>query len=154
MSKPFADALSLATATCAYEASSSRYQYPERLPQGPEPRSDSHGASSGRSAGHPCISIITYYELLRGLKELSNPRKLADFDDLIRRLSVRLLTQRVMWIAAELYVELRRRGEPLEDADILIAATARAHDLVLVTDNEAHFQRIQGLGLENWLREL
>jgi tRNA(fMet)-specific endonuclease VapC len=49
-------------------------------------------------------------------------------------------------------VELRRRGEPLEDADILIAATALTHDLILVTDNEQHFQRIAELKVENWRR--
>ena len=59
--------------------------------------------------GRPGISIITYFELLRGLKELGNARKLADFEDLVSRLHVRLLTQRVMGIAADLYVELRRQ---------------------------------------------
>lgn len=103
--------------------------------------------------GRPSISIITYYELLRGLKELGSPRKLADFEDLIGHLHMRLLTRRVVGIGADLYVELRRRGEPLEDADILIAATALAHGLVLVTDNEQHFRRIPGLKVENWLRE-
>jgi tRNA(fMet)-specific endonuclease VapC len=103
--------------------------------------------------GQPSISIITYYELLRGLKELGNVRRLRDFEDLVEHLQLRLLTPRVMGIAADLYVKLRRRGEPLEDADILIGATALAHDLVLVTDNERHFQRIKGLELENWLRE-
>lgn len=103
--------------------------------------------------GRPSISIITYYELLRGLKELGSPRKLADFEDLVNHLHLRLLTRRVIGIAADLYVELRRRGEPLEDADILIAATALAHGLTLVTDNERHFRRIPKLKVENWLRE-
>lgn len=103
--------------------------------------------------GRPSISIITYYELLRGLKELGNVRRLRGFEDLVEHLQLRLLTQRVIGIAADLYVELRQRGEPLEDADILIGATALAHDLVLVTDNERHFRRIKGLQLENWLRE-
>lgn len=105
------------------------------------------------AVGRPSLSIITYYELLRGLKELSHPRRLAEFEDLMRRLQVRLLTPRVVGIAADLYVDLRQRGQPLEDADILIAATALAHDLVLVTDNEKHFQRIRRLEVENWLRE-
>lgn len=103
-------------------------------------------------AGRPSLSIITYYELLRGLKELGSARRLADFEDLVSHLQLRLLTRRVMGIAADLYVELRERGEPLEDADILIAATALAHDLVLVTDNEQHFRRISELKVENWLR--
>ena len=33
-----------------------------------------------------------------------------------------------------------------------IAATALTHNLVLVTDNTKHFQRITGLRLENWIR--
>lgn len=102
--------------------------------------------------GRPSISVITYYELLRGLKELGSAHKLTDFEDLVNHLHLRRLTRRVMGIAADLYVELRRRGEPLEDADILIAATALAHDLVLVTDNEGHFRRIAELEIENWLR--
>jgi len=103
--------------------------------------------------GQPSISIITYYELLRGLKELGSARRLAGFEDPVGHLHVRLLTRRVMGRAADLYVELRRRGEPLEDADILIAATALAHNLVLVTDNEQHFRRIAELELEDWLQE-
>ncbi|MBI3460444.1 PIN domain-containing protein, partial [Candidatus Acetothermia bacterium] len=60
-------------------------------------------------AGRPNISIITYYELLRGLKELGSARRLAGFQDLINRLHVRLLTPRVMEVASDLYVELRQR---------------------------------------------
>jgi len=90
---------------------------------------------------------------LRGFKKLGHPRKLAEFDDFVRHLYLRQLTRRVIGIAADLYVALWKRGEPLEDADILIAATALAHNLVLVTDNERHFLRIPGLDVENWLRE-
>lgn len=104
--------------------------------------------------GRPSLSIITYYELLRGLKELDRKReqRLAEFEDLVDRFHLRILTRRVMGIAADLYVELRRRGEPLEDADILIAATALAHNLMLITDNEKHFHRVSNLEVENWLR--
>lgn len=38
------------------------------------------------------------------------------------------------------------------DADILIAATALVQGLVLTTNNEAHFRRIPGLRVDNWLR--
>jgi predicted nucleic acid-binding protein len=38
------------------------------------------------------------------------------------------------------------------DADILIAATAIVADCALVTNNERHFNRIQDLRVENWLR--
>ncbi len=39
----------------------------------------------------------------------------------------------------------------LDDADIFIAACALAEDLTLVINNEKHFERIDGLRIENWL---
>jgi len=39
----------------------------------------------------------------------------------------------------------------INDADILIGGIVKAHDAVLVTNNEDHFSRIEGLKLENWL---
>jgi len=54
--------------------------------------------------------------------------------------------------ATAIYVELKQRGELLPDADILIAAVAQVHDLVVVTDDN-HFNRISGLRLENWVRD-
>ena len=47
--------------------------------------------------------------------------------------------------------DLRRKGMLIEDLDLLIAATAKAHHLTLVTNNKAHCSRIAGLRLENWL---
>ncbi len=41
----------------------------------------------------------------------------------------------------------------LEDFDLLIAATALAHDRTLVTNNLDHFNRIPELQLENWAPE-
>lgn len=62
------------------------------------------------------------------------------------------LTDEAVVRASAIYAELRRRGEPIGDADILIAATALVHGLALVTNNEAHFNRVPGLVVENWLR--
>ena len=47
---------------------------------------------------------------------------------------------------------LRALGTPVEDFDLLIAASARARDLILVTDNVRHFQNISGLEVENWVK--
>jgi predicted nucleic acid-binding protein len=43
--------------------------------------------------------------------------------------------------------DLRRVGRRLEDTDLLIAATALEHDLMLVTRNVNHFARVPGLRL-------
>ncbi len=45
---------------------------------------------------------------------------------------------------------LESRGLPLDDFDLSLAATALSQNLVLVTNNGRHFERIEGLRLENW----
>jgi predicted nucleic acid-binding protein len=52
--------------------------------------------------------------------------------------------------AADLYADLYRDGHLISDADILIAATALVHGLTLVTENQAHFQRIRNLRIASW----
>ena len=47
--------------------------------------------------------------------------------------------------------QLSRQGNPLPDADLQIAATARYHGLVLVTGNVKHFARIPDLGIDTIL---
>ena len=51
----------------------------------------------------------------------------------------------------EVRVELERRGTPLPDADLRIAAIAFAGGLTVVTWNLRRFQRVPGLTVENWL---
>ena len=46
--------------------------------------------------------------------------------------------------------ELTRLGCPIGPNDTLIAATARAHDLTLVTHNTREFSRVTGLRIEDW----
>ncbi|HSK74839.1 MAG TPA: type II toxin-antitoxin system VapC family toxin [Thermoanaerobaculia bacterium] len=45
---------------------------------------------------------------------------------------------------------LSRTGTPIGPYDLMIAAIARAHDLVLVTHNTDEFSRIPDLQLEDW----
>jgi tRNA(fMet)-specific endonuclease VapC len=52
--------------------------------------------------------------------------------------------------AGELLAALESTGESIGVEDILIAATAQVHDLVLVTRNERLFSRVQDLAVENW----
>ncbi len=48
---------------------------------------------------------------------------------------------------------MKKEGNLIEDADILMAATALVQNLVLVTNNVSHFERIKGLELEDWLEK-
>lgn len=45
--------------------------------------------------------------------------------------------------------QLRRKGNPIPDNDIWIAAIAMQHDLILVT-RDAHFDNVESLQVERW----
>ena len=72
------------------------------------------------------------------------------FDTFCQNSEVLPLTEAIIDRASGIYADLHRRGQPVGDADILIAATALEHDLVLPTNNENHFSRVSGLVIDNW----
>lgn len=94
------------------------------------------------------LSVISYYELQRGAE--SNPRKRQVWQRFVTLCRIIELDQRIADTAAQLYQTLAIRGELIPDADLLIAATAVAHGLTLVTHNTQHFSRIPGLSQEDW----
>ncbi len=49
--------------------------------------------------------------------------------------------------------KLSKDGKIIETADLIIACTALANNLILVTNNTKHFERIVGLELEDWTKE-
>jgi len=48
--------------------------------------------------------------------------------------------------------ELETRGQTIGSMDLLIAAHALALDATVVTNNDAHFSRVKGLKVVNWLK--
>lgn len=46
---------------------------------------------------------------------------------------------------------LRRSGATVADADLMIAASALAQGATLVTGNARHYERFEGLPLEDWI---
>jgi tRNA(fMet)-specific endonuclease VapC len=45
---------------------------------------------------------------------------------------------------------LKQRGRPIGAYDVLIAGTALAYELILVTSNVREFKQVEGLRVENW----
>jgi len=97
------------------------------------------------------FSIITRYEILRGLHTKNATAQLVAFDRLCSVSTILPLTDAIVVRAATIYADLHQRGALIGDADILIAATDLEHGLIVVTNNENHYQRIAGIQLENWL---
>lgn len=98
------------------------------------------------------LNGISYYEIRRGLLAANATTQLNVFNQFCKIFPVLLLdTISIFDEVAELYAYLQKKGQLIEDADILIASTVKVKDFILVTDNIAHFGRIQGLRFENWL---
>ena len=49
-------------------------------------------------------------------------------------------------------VRLRGMGNRIEDFDLAIGAAAKAKGLTMVTHNVKHFERIEGLVIEDWVK--
>lgn len=50
----------------------------------------------------------------------------------------------------ELKAKAEAAGSRVDDADVIIAATAMRHGALLVTGNTRHFSRFDGLEIEDW----
>jgi tRNA(fMet)-specific endonuclease VapC len=97
------------------------------------------------------ISCITYYEIKRGLLYAKATRQLSDFDELHKTHKVVLLDDlQIIEKASEIHAELKHKGTPIQDADVLIAATAIVKGLILVS-NDSDMLRVVGVTVENWL---
>jgi tRNA(fMet)-specific endonuclease VapC len=99
------------------------------------------------------INIISYYEILRGLKDLGNEEKLKKFEEFVQENEFISIGKDAVIKAAEIYAYLKKQGNLIEDADILMASIAIVENLVLVTNNIKHLERIEGLATENWLED-
>ena len=94
------------------------------------------------------ISIITYIEALEGTFWAIDPSEaISRFEGLVSSIPVIRLDSRVARRAAILRYALRSQGRRLNSRpfDLLIAATALAYDLSLVTRNVEDFEDIPNL---------
>jgi tRNA(fMet)-specific endonuclease VapC len=97
------------------------------------------------------INGISYYEIKRGLLATSAVSQLRRFESMCKGFGLLLLdTQSVFDEAAKTYAYLQKKGQLIEDADILISSAATTRGYTLVSD-DSHFGRIHDLKTENWL---
>lgn len=75
------------------------------------------------------FSLITRYEIWRGLLAKGASVQTAAFETFCAACDILPLTDAVITCAADIYADLHHRGRLIGDADILIAATALTHGL-------------------------
>ena len=98
------------------------------------------------------VSVITVMELRYGL--LINPQRAHKIEPAI----VSFLTSVTILAfgnpeaerAAQIRAILRTQGQPIGPYDVLIAATALQHNLLMITANQREFDRVPTLRVENW----
>lgn len=96
------------------------------------------------------ISIVTFYEIVSGLQAKNAQKQLEQFEQFTTDNLVIPVTEKSASISAKLYTKLKQSGTIVDDIDLLIAGIAIENDMVLVTNNQKHFGRIEGLKVENW----
>ncbi len=95
------------------------------------------------------ISDVTIAELFFGAFKSGRKKHFDDVIDIVNlfeQYPIRSLKKygEIRWI-------LEKKGKPIGDMDMLIAATALEENLIVVTGNVDHFSRIPGLKIENWM---
>jgi tRNA(fMet)-specific endonuclease VapC len=97
------------------------------------------------------ISVVTYGELLLGAKKSKSVGKnLAVVYRIKELFPIVAIDNAVIETFSDIKVAMQKAGSPVDDMDLLIAATALTMNYTLVTSNEKHFRRIKGLRIENW----
>ena len=101
-----------------------------------------------------CISSITYAELLHGVeKSRAVEQNRIALTMFLSPISVLDFDAQAATEYGRIRAALERKGTPIGPMDMLIAAHAKAEDLILVTNNTREFERVENLTLEDWTRE-
>lgn len=98
-------------------------------------------------------SVITAAELFYGAHGAQNvPRRVEEVKRFLADVDVLGLDLEGTEIYGRLKAELRAQGQLIEDNDLYIASIALRHNLILLTGNTRHYERLPALRVENWLQ--
>lgn len=87
-------------------------------------------------------SVICFGEVLEGIE---NKKIEIKFQKFFKTLSIINVDKEIMETFSDLRRYLRRKGNLIDNFDLVIAATCLTYNLVLITGNLSHFERIPKL---------
>ena len=97
------------------------------------------------------ITAITASELLHGCERAIDPaireRRVRFVEGLLQDYAALPFTLAEARTHAQLWADLERKGTPIGERDLLIAAIARANGHAVATTNRAEFLRVPGLAV-------
>lgn len=104
-----------------------------------------------KNAGNVAMSAMTVGELFFGAEKSQNrERNLGLVEQFVAAMPIVQTDNDIMRRFGREKARLQLAGMPVEDADILIAATALTLSSSLATGNTRHFARFPDLELANW----
>lgn len=121
------------------------------LVRDPHGRVTDHIARVGEE--HVGTSIIVAAELRYGAAKKGSSRLSVQLDKVLGVLEAMPFEAPADTVYGELRARLERAGRIIGANDLLIAAQALTLECIVVTDNEQEFSRVDGLQIENWLRD-
>lgn len=90
------------------------------------------------------ISVISLAELYDGVYSSKDPeRHESALKDFVSGVVVLDITEEACKQFGKLRSKLRKKGELLDNFDLFIASTAKTYNLVILTNNKKHFERIK-----------
>jgi tRNA(fMet)-specific endonuclease VapC len=102
--------------------------------------------------GALAVSTITCAELWYGAAKSRHPqRNRAEQDVLLQPFRVLDFDGAAADRYASIRAHLAKAGKPIGDRDLMIAATALANRMGVVTNNTREFDRVPGLRVEDWM---
>jgi tRNA(fMet)-specific endonuclease VapC len=97
------------------------------------------------------LPAVVLYELESGIARFTSPEhRRALLGELVSLLTILPFGSAEARAAARVRSGLERQGLPIGPLDTLIAGTAMAHGLTLVTHNVEEFGRVEGLAIVDW----
>jgi len=103
--------------------------------------------------GQIAISTVTVAELEYGVARSRYPdRNRIALLEFLFPFTILDFDQKAAMEYGQIRSLLETKGRPVGPMDLLLAAQAKSHNLILVTNNEKEFQRIDALRIENWAR--
>ena len=107
-----------------------------------------HSAAKGKIP--MVVPVVVDYEVCRGFHHTKSVYKENTYKKVRLYCPVVDVNEKIWNRAASIWATLRKSGQTIGDADIIIAAHCIENGYTLVTHNTKHFEHIEGLLMIDW----
>jgi len=115
---------------------------------------DSSAIVTRAGAQDVALSAVTASELLHGVHRADSAQRRGKRESFVETILSAIAVLPIDLAAArthaQIWADLAAHGAIIGAHDLLIAATAVTHDLVIATRNERDFRRVEGARVEIW----